>query len=102
MTLTATYDAQYGRVELHITPTPDTDSVTVSRNGDIIPRLSFVTIDGPTTLYDYTAPLGCLARYAVNFYRQGDDVLFLDFVSEASVTAGVGPLVDAPSEGGSA
>jgi hypothetical protein len=66
--VSVTYDAQYGRVELHLIPDPGAIGVTVYRNGDVIPRLAYVPLDGPTTLYDYTAPLNQPAKYMVTFH----------------------------------
>lgn len=90
-TLNATYDAEQNRVALHITPAPTTTCVTVQRadpDGTIRPveRLAYVSVDGPTVLYDWTAPLNQPAQYSVIFFRREGERLFVDFTREATVT----------------
>jgi hypothetical protein len=90
-TLTATYDAVNNRVALQVAPAPNTTCVTVQRadpDGAVRPvqRLAYVSVDGPTVLYDYTAPLNQLAQYTVIFFRREGERLFPDFIREATVT----------------
>ena len=94
-TLTATYDAVNNRVALEFTPAPSTACVTVQRadpDGSTRPveRLAYVTVDGPTVLYDYTAPLNRPANYTVIFYRREGELLFVDFTRETTVTPAPG------------
>jgi hypothetical protein len=90
-TLTATYDAVNNRVALQVTPAANTVCVTVQRaepDGSVRPvqRLAYVTVDGPTVLHDYTAPLNLLAQYSVIFFRREGELLFVDFTRETTVT----------------
>lgn len=90
-TLTATYDAVNNRVALQVTPAPNTVCVTVQRDeldGSTRPveRLAYVSVDGPTVLHDYTAPLNQPAAYSVIFFRREGELLFADFTREAAVT----------------
>lgn len=90
-TLNATYDAVNNRVALQVTPAPNTTCVTVQRCGPDgstrpVERLAYVTVDGPTVLYDYTAPLNRPAQYSVIFYRREGELLFVDFTRETTVT----------------
>lgn len=90
-TLTATYDAVNNRVALQVAPAPNTVCVTVQRadpDGTIRPveRLAYVTVDGPSTFYDYTAPLNQPTDYSVIFFRREGGRLFPDFIREATVT----------------
>ena len=90
-TLNATYDAVNNRVALQVTPAPDTTCVTVQRadkDGTVRPvqRLAYVTVDGPTVLYDWTAPLNRPAQYSVIFFRREGERLFVDFTREVTVT----------------
>lgn len=94
-TLNATYDAVNNRVALQVTPAQNTVCVTVQRadpDGTIrpVPRLAYVTVNGPTDLYDYTAPLNRPAQYSVIFFRREGERLFVDFTREATVTPTVG------------
>lgn len=102
-TLTATYDAVNNRVVLQVAPAPNTTCVTVQRaelDGSTRPveRLAYVTVDGPTVLYDYTAPLNRPADYTVIFFRREGERLFVDFTREATVT----PTWDGSRSGGGA
>jgi hypothetical protein len=90
-TLNATYDAEQNRVALHITPAPNTTYVTVQRDeldGSTRPveRLAYVTVDGPSTFYDYAAPLNQPADYSVIFFRREGERLFVDFTRETTIT----------------
>jgi hypothetical protein len=90
-TLTAMYDAVNNRVALEVTPAPNTACVTIQRDeldGSTRPveRLAYVSVDGPTVLYDYTAPLNQPADYTVIFFRREGERLFVDFTRETTVT----------------
>jgi hypothetical protein len=91
-TVTATNDAENGRVVLVVTPAADTSYINVWRGHDEdglpipVRGCTFLAPSAPLMIVDYEAPLNRPAEYSVNFFRWDDEVHRLDFIREATVT----------------